>query len=557
MALTKLTSATRNDIAQSYEFPTITEFKVFDKELPVGKVISFTDKLDDFIIQVGSGGDDVNVIENTNTGQIAVIVEWNARYIPTSASVSALKNGSLINGSEVTAATLDSTSVTVITTNYYDNYTVDEYPSGGSSYLLTTLANARFIKDDVAWTPDGFGEHYLFGGVDYVAILKLTDRVVNIDQFGARGDGSYVHLNIQAALDYFPDKCVIEGGSSRAYALSDGFIISGERKKFDMLGLRLDFVINGGTGVQIGLPLTEDLFMEFSNCELWFDQAVGDCIGVQLIGKNMHPRTTNLSIHRVGANAGAVNGVGFEVKGGVNKTPFFGVHTNIRVIDCETGIFLNGDPGDGTTAVTTQTFIGAVAVTCPQRGIWMRLATSNTFMGYSIEFCGTGLLMDYCGRNHFYGGLNEGSSPQFTQTNQASAENFIMSPITAMAGGDNWKENPAVYTNERFTLRTVGMPLFTQSIGETNDLGIIGRGKLIVQNRRGTWAEILLSTTGDTSTKLQTILTQFSADGAFAYTTVKDTASKINIYWDSGSGTYKIQNNSVASSVTTLSFMGE
>lgn len=79
---------------------------------------------------------------------------------------------------------------------------------GGAEYQFKSLAQHLIDIDDPTWTPDGYGDHYLFGGNAYVAILKVTG-VVDLYQLGAAGDGSDAtsdkleeYQAIQAAYDY-------------------------------------------------------------------------------------------------------------------------------------------------------------------------------------------------------------------------------------------------------------------------------------------------------------------------------------------------------------------
>ncbi len=81
------------------------------------------------------------------------------------------------------------TDFVIETSGYYGTYVAVELPQGGGTYTATTLERARTVKGDVAWVPDGFVDHYLFGGTDYVMTLD-TDGIIYSKQAGARGDGA-------------------------------------------------------------------------------------------------------------------------------------------------------------------------------------------------------------------------------------------------------------------------------------------------------------------------------------------------------------------------------
>ncbi len=119
-------------------------------------------------------------------------------------SVSNLKAGTT-GGEDITdelKELIGSGDVAASTLGYYGTYSDSESPSGGANYILTTLARAKAEKDSL-WAPDTYGDHYLFGGTDYVATLNESEA--NIDYFGAIGDydgstGTDNQSNLSAAL---------------------------------------------------------------------------------------------------------------------------------------------------------------------------------------------------------------------------------------------------------------------------------------------------------------------------------------------------------------------
>ncbi|MCH9646351.1 MAG: phage head-binding domain-containing protein [Proteobacteria bacterium] len=90
-------------------------------------------------------------------------------------SVSNLKSGA-IGGEDTTdelKELIDSGDVAASTLGYYGTYSDSETTSGGANYILTTLARVKAEKG-AAWVPDTYGDHYLFGGTDYVAIMIIN-----------------------------------------------------------------------------------------------------------------------------------------------------------------------------------------------------------------------------------------------------------------------------------------------------------------------------------------------------------------------------------------------
>lgn len=108
------------------------------------------------------------------------------------------------------------------TTAYYGGWAVQTAPIGGANYILTTLQKVRDTLADPTWEPDGYGDHYLFGGTTYVA--KLNEKDVFIEMYGASELNSNNSPNIQACWDSnlvshakegtfdFSDRLIIPGG---------------------------------------------------------------------------------------------------------------------------------------------------------------------------------------------------------------------------------------------------------------------------------------------------------------------------------------------------------
>lgn len=99
------------------------------------------------------------------------------------ASVADLKAGTAIGGATLDLAKLAAAKAVVATVAYYDGWAAaTDAPLGGASYVIMTAI-------EYAATPDGFGDHYVGGGTDYVAKLIIR-RVYDVTQFGAKGDNT-------------------------------------------------------------------------------------------------------------------------------------------------------------------------------------------------------------------------------------------------------------------------------------------------------------------------------------------------------------------------------
>lgn len=77
------------------------------------------------------------------------------------------------------SASMDNGPIKLNTHAYYEG---NKY--GSANYFGMTISDARTLKGNILWTPNGYGDHYLFGGISYVAVLIL-DESNDITQFGA------------------------------------------------------------------------------------------------------------------------------------------------------------------------------------------------------------------------------------------------------------------------------------------------------------------------------------------------------------------------------------
>lgn len=123
-------------------------------------------------------------------------------------SVQNLKDGIVNNDSafsqdisEFLKDVLDTQDLKVSTVGYYGSFAPEAVaPSGGANYILTTRTRARAEKGG-SWVPDTYGDHYLFGGTEYVAILDNEANVLDVRQMGMLPNFVDYTDNFQAAIN--------------------------------------------------------------------------------------------------------------------------------------------------------------------------------------------------------------------------------------------------------------------------------------------------------------------------------------------------------------------
>lgn len=99
--------------------------------------------------------------------------------------VDLLKSGT-IAGNDLSSSLkslIDGFDVPASTQSYRAGWAATAKPVGNAKYILTTRQRVRDSLSDPAWVPDGFGDHYLFGGTEYVA--TLNEDIPNAQQYGA------------------------------------------------------------------------------------------------------------------------------------------------------------------------------------------------------------------------------------------------------------------------------------------------------------------------------------------------------------------------------------
>jgi hypothetical protein len=106
-----------------------------------------------------------------------------------------LKSGATLGGQDVSTDIISLINNDVVV-NAVINSDVVGNTGGEGRFILTSRTNARLIKKDSSWVPNGDESHYLFGGTTYVAIQifetnsKYLDVFVIYGQSNANGSAS-------------------------------------------------------------------------------------------------------------------------------------------------------------------------------------------------------------------------------------------------------------------------------------------------------------------------------------------------------------------------------
>lgn len=145
------------------------------------------------------------------------------------------------NMRKVTPQMIDVGDVLVKTQSYHGGWAAQLVPIGGAEYVMTTLQKVRDSKSDQAWEPDGYSDHYLYGGSVYVAML-IHYGVNNIQQFGAKGnnvDNDTPPINAACQKVKENSLPVYAPGAGNFYLMdNDGFQVR-------VTDLEVDFVLYG------------------------------------------------------------------------------------------------------------------------------------------------------------------------------------------------------------------------------------------------------------------------------------------------------------------------
>ena len=252
------------------------------------------------------------------------------RYGILFSKVSSMKDGLIYDGSSVSPLDIDSYDVNARVNGYYDGWSAMLKPKGAASYILTTRQRVRDSLSDPLWEPDGFSDHYLFSGEDYVAMLNEDKPTVN--HFGASESLSDNQPNIQAMvtkLGYFTleDETydIQEGITFNGSVLSYGSKWSGAGKEksflncVNMVGKRAisyvtgtlcrvtfeDFKIDGDCDTCLSFPDTTLVYQSQFN-RLWLNSLGSVCVNIK--------RPFSTSFENV--EVGSANSHAFQSNGG-------------------------------------------------------------------------------------------------------------------------------------------------------------------------------------------------------------------------------------------------
>jgi hypothetical protein len=381
-----------------------------------------------------------------------------------------------------------------------------------------------------------------------MALTKVTHSMVNnltvdVHDFGAVGNGTTDDtVAIQAALDSATDEItVVLGGNGFNYKITDTLVITGSYKMLDGQGSAISAFFASKTAIEVH-PLAAEIqyFSGVRNLYLYGDDATGaNNIGIEISGKSYNAQTSNLFINYFGLGLGS--GYGFHVVGGVGggNAPYFGNHVNIKTDQCHVGFVIEG--ANSSDVITTNNFTNCYAATCDDIGMYLLNCTGNTLVNYAAESCvGAGLRLSYVNGLYAIGGFIEGNTPNIEITNSGdSVANFLGFNIAPPAStAANYGSIPAFYlAYQTPAIKTIGSPVITVATDATITFV---QGKLTIMVRSGEYAEFLLTQNGSGGGQAVEILSTGAINSSF-WSTTKDTASKWNVYWDSGLSLFKFQ----------------
>jgi hypothetical protein len=174
---------------------------------------------------------------------------------------------SMKDGSGIASSLIDDGDLKASTIAYYNGWAAQVEPQGGADYILTTRQNVRDAKYDQSWVPDGFADHYLFGGTTYVAMLQHDGVTENTAKWGH--DGTNLDSIISAITTYAQAKStrlLIEVDSDSV--LSAGITVDTDNIAIDLGQKTLDFSSVTGNAILIsgsGAPGYENAIAAVKN----------------------------------------------------------------------------------------------------------------------------------------------------------------------------------------------------------------------------------------------------------------------------------------------------
>jgi len=372
-----------------------------------------------------------------------------------------------------------------------------------------------------------------------VSYSMINNAPLNLVDYGAVGDGvTDDRAAIQAALNARANNVTILGGG-KSYRITGSIYIRGNNKTLDFQGgsLLLDVSTTNQQAVVMDNPtVTKTQFPALKNVSIYATastQAQTDCTGVVIENGVLNPITENVYIEHFGWIS--LSGTGMVIRGGPiggDDTPYYGLHTNLKISSCNAGLFVGANilyP-----IITTHTFINPTIGGCKSHGAYFYNAQSCTMVCPQIEQNqGSNVRLEECGEIYILGGFNEGGNPnvEYINTNPVYS-NIVLSNMYPSVGDTGttvatYWENPAVaFQSNTIQLNRIGSTQLNFPVDQALELKF--PGCVSIYGADGRYARFLLANNATELIEAGTIV------GAADWSTVKDTAGKINVYYDAG-----------------------
>lgn len=192
------------------------------------------------------------IVKNNNDGSLHVgdgITLGGVKHVNvnTISNYTTLQFGSVadltsVSMSKVKASTIDNGDILAKTQSYGDGWAGLAKPLGASEYILTTKSRVRDSLSNPTWEPDGYVNHGLFGGSDYVAMLHFGNKI-NAASCGAsgysNGDNTTAMRSLVSFLNELPstqERIIIDlDGAVSKLTGSEVFKFSRELKKLSVI----------------------------------------------------------------------------------------------------------------------------------------------------------------------------------------------------------------------------------------------------------------------------------------------------------------------------------
>ena len=375
-----------------------------------------------------------------------------------------------------------------------------------------------------------------------VSYSMVNNAPLNLVDFGAVGDGvADDRIAIQTALDNRAGSVTIVGGG-KSYRITGSIYIRGNNKTLDFQGgnLILDVSVTNQQAVVMDNPnVTKTQFPALKNVSIYATastQAQTAITGVVIENGVLHPITENVYIERMGFVS--ANGIGMAIRGGPiggDDTPYYGLHTNLKIMFCATGLYVYANVAS--PSITTHTFINPTVGGCLSHGIYFYNAQSCTMICPSVEFnAGSNIRLEKCGSIYSFGGFNEGGglNVEYIDTDPTRS-NILLTDMYPSSGGTGttvatYSQNPAISVqSSTVMMNRVNSQQLTMQINEVLD---INSGTMTIYSNDGRYAKFLLASNA-------TSILETGGASTGDWTTTQNNAGTLNVYYDSG---YKFQN---------------